>query len=363
MWYFYSIYLFLPLRRWKRRQELFFFTEQLISVMEENLSLVPSLEMIAYDIRQTGFRRIIRRIAEDIASGNSLYESLSRWRRVFSKLYLKMVDIGERNGNLPEVLRYLLNHFHRMDKFREKVREMWYYPGIPILYIIGVVSIFLKFVIPTFRQMFAEMEIELPATTISIMRSSEWLTENDNFIFFGLIMMVFCLGIIHLLGTKIKRLGILFDSLLLKVPISGALIRGTNVIRFSEILGTLLESGVPLDEALETISDVPMNRVFQATAKGMAGEVREGESLSSLLNRRNPFPATFNWMTTVGEGRGNLGESLLQVGNFYELRLNSALNRIVAIATPVLVLMEGAFVGYMAIGMLSPLMLMAVHLM
>ncbi len=363
MWHFYPAYSFLPVGRRRRRQDIFFFTEQLISVIEENLPLVPSLKMIAHDIGQTGFRRIIQRIAKDIELGNSLYESLSRWRRVFSKLYLKMVDIGERNGNLAEVLRHLLNHFQRMDKFREKGRELWYYPGIPILYIAGVVSVFLKFVIPTFREMFAEMEVELPTTTVSIMRSSQWLAENGHLIFCGLIVIVLGLGIIHLLGTKIRRLGILFDSLLLKLPILGTVIRETNVIRFSETLGTLLESGVPLDEALETISDVPMNRVFQAAAKRMAGEVREGESLSSLLNRRNPFPATFNWMTTVGEGRGNLGESLLQVGNFYELRLNSALNRIVAIATPVLVLMEGAFVGYIAIGMFSPLMLMAVHLM
>lgn len=303
---FFLIDLFLPWGRKKKQECILLFTEQLIAVTEENLPLVPSLMMIASDTKQVWFRRLIQALARNMEEGHSLYESLSRWRRIFPQLYLKMVDIGERNGNLSQMLRHLLVHFQRMDKFREKIRELLYYPGISLLCMFGVLSILIRLVFPTFREMFVDMEIGLPASTRYLMAASDWLDTNGHLLFSGLIVLLFVLGIIHLLASKTSLARLLLDRLYFSLPVVGPLIREMGLVRFSHTLGTLLESGIPLDEALETTGEVPMSSLLQRETRRMAEGVREGESLSHLLQRRRRlFPSTFTWITAVGEGRGN----------------------------------------------------------
>ncbi|NOX96994.1 MAG: type II secretion system F family protein [Nitrospirae bacterium] len=357
------IYFFLPWGRKKKRESIIFFTEQLIAVTEENLPLVPGLKMIASDTKQVWFRHLIQAVARDMEEGKSLSESLSRWRRIFPRLYLKMVDIGERNGNLSQLLRHLLDHFQRMDKFREKMRELLFYPGIPLLYIFSILPIFIKLVFPVFRKMFTDMETGLPASTRYLIAASNWLTTNSDMFSLGLIILLFVLGTINLLAKKTSLARLLLDRLYLGLPVVGPLVREVSLVRFSHTLGTLLESGVPLDEALETTGEVPMNRLLQRETKRMAGEIREGERFSRLLPGRKLFPSTFTWITAVGEGRGVLEKSLFQAGDFYRLRFEADLTRIVATSMPVFVLIEGGLVAFIAIGMFAALVAMANSLM
>lgn len=327
------------------------------------MPLIPGLRMIASDTKQVWFRRLIQAMVRDMENGHSLHESLSRWRRIFPRLYLKMVDIGERNGNLSQMLRHLLAHFQRMDKFRERLGELLYYPGLPLIYIFCMLPILIKFVFPTFKEMFADIEMELPSSTRYLMAALGWLSTNDYLLFSGLIILLFVLGVIHLLANKTSLARLLLDRLYLGLPVTGPLIRGVGLIRFSHTLGTLLESGIPLDEALETTGEVPMNNLIQRETKRMAGEVREGESLSHLLQRRRFFPSTFTWITSVGEGRGVLEKSLFQAGDFYRLRFEAALTRIAAVSVPIAVLIEGCLVAFIVTGIFAALVAMANSLM
>lgn len=357
------ISLLLPWERKGERKHIPFFTEQLIAVIEENLPLAPSLRMIASDTQGVWFRRLIQALARDIEGGYSLYESLSRWRKIFPPLYLKMVNIGERSGNLSRMLRHFLNHFQRMEKFRERMGELLYYPGFLFIPIFGILSVFITLIFPIFKEMFVDMEIELPASTRYLMAVSGWLYANGHFLLTGLMVLVFVLGIIHFLANKISLVRWLLDRLYLALPVIGPLIKEMSLVRFSHTLGTLLESSIPLDEALEATGEVPMNNIFQREAKRMAGEIREGESFSHLLSGRRLFPSTFIWITALGEGRELLEESLFQAGDFYRLRLEAALTRIADLSAPISILIEGSLIAFIVNGIFAALVAMAKALM
>jgi type IV pilus assembly protein PilC len=348
----------------ERIQFILFFTEQLVAVTEENLPLAPSLRMIASDTEEVGFRRVIEAIAKDMEEGHSLYESLSRRRQAFPKLYLKMVNIGERNGNLSQMLRHLLDHFQRMDKFREMIGERLSYPVIVFFVILGILSVVIRFVFPVYKEMLAEIGgIELPLSTTYLMATLDWLYANSYLLFSGLVVLVFVLGIIYLLANKIPLIRLSLDKLYLSLPIIGPMVREMSLIRISYTLGTLLESGTPLDEALETTGEVPMNSFLQQEMRRMARGIREGENLSYLLQERRLFPSTFTWITSVGEGRGLLEKSLLQAGDFYSMKLEAALTRIAVMAEPIAVLIAGCLVAFIVTGMFSALVAMANNLM
>lgn len=339
--------------------DLMLFNRQLASMVNTDLPLVPSLEALSRDMRKGRFKTVIDQVKRDVEGGTSLTEALSRHPAVFSKFYLKLVEAGEKGGNLPGILNQLADYSQSMAMLRKKVKEALTYPLLVILIAIAVLSLLVKFVIPTFAEMYSEF-------------GSEALSPLTRFIlnlqvYFPYVLLG-TLGLILLMWLGKSwlargRAGSLFlDRLKLGLPLFGSFIRDTAIGNFCRTLGILLQAGVPLLTALDLAGMASSNRLVKIASREMGKEVNEGERMTKSMSKSRIFPHTLVWMLSVGEQRGKLDESLLRLAGLYSEGVDRTLRRIEIALVPLCIVGVGLIVGFIIVALFLPLIQMAMGL-
>ena len=332
-------------------RDVVIFTRLFATMVGAGLPLVQSLNILGRQTENANFRKVIRRMVRDVASGDTLSGAMGRHDKVFSGLSVSMVAAGEAAGALDTILGRLADFLEKHGALGRKVRAALIYPAMIFAVTIPAVAILLIFVIPTFESMFAAADVPMPLPTRMVIAASG-VVQRYWWALAGAVP-VLALLVRHAHGTGRGRL--LMDRLVLAVPLVGGLLRKAAVSRFTRTLGTLVASGVSILRGLEVTAKTAGNRVIHDAVMKARDAIERGETIARPLEESGAFTPMVVRMVEVGEQTGALDEMLERVADFYEQEVDAALEAVIAMVEPVMIVVLGVVVGGMIVAMYLPI--------
>jgi type IV pilus assembly protein PilC len=321
------------------------------TMINAGLPLIQCLDLLAQQEDNKVFAKIIRTIKEDIEGGTSLTDALKKYPKVFDDLFVNLIAAGEAGGILDVVLARLSNYMEKAMKLKSRVKGAMTYPIAVLVISFGVIALLLLKVIPVFKKMFEGMGGQLPGPTMMIIAASEFAQSYWWFIL-GILIAIF-IAVNRFYKTEKGRW--MFDSLLLKAPIFGLLLKKVAVAKFSRTLSTMLSSGVPILEALTIVSRTSGNIVVENALLKTRQSISEGESIAQPLEAAKIFPPMVVQMIAVGEATGALDAMLGKIADFYDDEVDNAVTAMTTLLEPVMMVFLGVLVGGMLIAMYLPI--------
>lgn len=331
-------------------KEVMIFSRQLATLFEAKVPLVQSLHTLADQTTNPYFRERITKIVSDIEAGTTFSESLSRHPDIFSPLYYNMVKSGEAAGKLQEVLLYLADNIEREFDLKRKVISSLIYPAFVLVAFFVVSIILIVVIVPKITSILVESGQKLPFTTSLILGVSTFLR------YAGIpLLVLFIAGIIVLWNLiQIPRFKKIADAFLIDIPILGDLFRKIYLARFANSLSTLMTGGLPIIQAMQISADVVGNSVFKEIILSAGEAVRGGALISSVFDVSPEIPSLVTQMIAVGEKTGKLDQVLLSLAKFYRREVDAALDVLVSLIEPILIVVLGIGVGFLVAAVLVP---------
>ncbi|MDX1643822.1 MAG: type II secretion system F family protein [Thermoanaerobaculia bacterium] len=327
------------------------FTRQFSVMLDAGLPLVQCLEILGEQEENKAFRTMIQRVRQDVEQGSSLADAMARQPKAFDDLYVHMVAAGEAGGILDVILQRLANYIEKIVKLKSQVRSALIYPTAVITIAAGVVFIILKFVIPTFAQLFAGLGGEMPWITEVVVGTSRFVGRYFIWIILAIIALAIFLNRWH----KTERGRRVIDNFLLRIPVIGMLLRKIAVARFCRTLSTLTSSGVPILDGLEITAKTAGNAVIEDAVLAVRKSVEEGKTVSEPLAETKVFPPMVVQMINVGEQTGALDQMLSKIADFYEEEVDTAVDGLMKLIEPVMIAILGVIIGVIVTSMYLPL--------
>jgi type IV pilus assembly protein PilC len=344
-----------PVQKAKRgkvkMRDIVIFTRQFATMISAGLPLVQALDILAKQTENKTLVSIVRQVLFDVESGNTVADALGKHPRAFSSLYVNMVAAGEAGGVLDTILNRLATFLEKTEALIRKVKGAMIYPSVILLVAIGAVIIMLLFVIPTFENMFASVNLTLPLPTRIVIGLSK-LLQNFWWAMAGTVA-VTVVALKRYYATPPGKLAI--DKFMLRVPVIGDVLRKSAVSRFTRTLGTLISSGVSILEGLEITARTAGNRVVQDSIMESRTSIAGGETISAPLAKSGVFPPMVTSMIAVGESTGNLDEMLQKIADFYDDEVDVAVSGLLALLEPIMIVFLGVAVGGMIMAMYLPI--------
>lgn len=334
-----------------RKVELSRFTRQFATMISAGLPMVQCLEILASQLDSQEFRKIANRIKEDVQSGSTLSEALSKHKKVFDNLYVNMVEAGEIGGALDTILIRLAAYREKADKLARKVKGALVYPIVVAIVASGVTFAMLTFIVPVFAKMFGGLGAELPAPTQIILNISHFLRANFLVMIIGLISIIVAFKV----SLRYPQVRLLFDKFKLVMPLLGNLIRKSAISRFTRTLSTLISSGVSILDALDITAKTSGNMVLQNAIHKSMLSIAEGETITAPLKDSGVFPPMVIQMISVGEKTGGLDEMLSKIADFYDEEVDAAVAALTSVIEPIIIVVMGAVIGGILIAMYLPM--------
>jgi type IV pilus assembly protein PilC len=332
-------------------KELAVYSRQLSVLIDAELPLMQSLNILAEQTTNKYFKRVITSVREDVEAGSTLNQAKRKFPKAFDDLYCNLVASGEQSGSLDIMLRRLSEYIEKTVKLRSKVRQAMIYPSAILIFAI-VVAIFLLWkVIPVFASIFIELGAELPMLTAAVIGLSRFVQKYIVFIFLGLIGLV--VGFRYFRKTEQGRWAT--DRWILKMPLFGPLLRKVSISRITRTMATLVSGGVPMLEALRITSSTAGNVILESAVLHARQAVAEGKSLTDAFKETAQFPFMMIQMVSVGEATGTLDEMLTKLADFYDEEVDAAVSALLSIMEPVLMIFVGGLVGSLVISMYLPI--------
>ncbi|OIN13864.1 type II secretion system F family protein [Oceanisphaera psychrotolerans] len=323
-------------------------TQDLAALLKAGIPLERALGIMIQVRGQTGDIRLLGQIREGIQRGQGLSVVLAEQGEDFSPFYLNMIRAAEISGNLEQGLAELAVYLERSRQLREKALSALIYPIILVLVSAVSLLIILTYVIPQFQQLFADMGQTMPLSTRIVIGSAEFLRDMGLWLLLALLLALIAGQ--RLLARPEPRLA--WDSFKLRLPLAGELIRRLEVARFSRSLGTLMKGGVPLLNALTIARDTVGNHLLARTLGEAASSLKEGKRLADPLQASGQFPPLAIQMIRVGEETGQLEDMLLKVADRYDREVENAIQRMLTILEPVLIVGLGVLIAGIIISIL-----------
>ncbi len=334
-----------------KTQEVTRFTRQLATMVEAGLPLVQCLTILSEQTTNPRFAKIIADVRDSVSAGNTFAAALSKHKNVFNDLFTSMVEAGEIGGALEVILKRLADYREKNEAIMRKVKGALVYPAVITLASVGMAWFMLTFIIPVFAGLFEGLDAKLPGITLFVLSVSAFI-QSKGWIFLPIIA---ALIVSYKLGLKNPSVHYQIDSLKLRVPIFGTLLKKTAISRFCRTLGTLLESGVNLVEALNVTGRSAGNLVIETAVKKAIMGISEGESMTAPLKETGVFPPMVVQMISVGEKTGNIDSMLAKIAAFYDEEVNAAVASLTALIEPVVIIFLGGIVGVLLISMYLPM--------
>jgi len=341
-------------RRVKRKvplKHLVRFTRLLATLSEAGLPVLRNLNILSDQWPPGRFRDTVLDAADMVEEGQPLSDALAQHPEVFDDLFVNMARAGEAGGVLDQVLNRLADFMESSQEMRDRTRSAMVYPVVILIVALGVITGLLVGVIPKFAELFQDMDIELPAPTRMLISVSEFLQQHWYLL---LVPVVFYLlyQLAYFRSYGFRRWN---HSWWLKLPGLGRLMKTGQISRFSSTFGTLVASGVPHLRAFDIVRGALTNEVYRETIDAVQEEVREGESISTALETSGRFDDVVVSMVEVGEETGELDRMCLRVGGNYETNYARALDVMVKLLEPIMLLIMATLVGLIAFAMFLPL--------
>jgi type IV pilus assembly protein PilC len=334
-----------------KTRDVVIFTRQFATMINAGLPLVQSLNILAAQTENKTLADITRAVVYDVESGNTLADAFSKHPKGFSQLYVNMVAAGEAGGILDTILLRLATFLEKNDALVRKVKGAMIYPGVIMTVAGGAITVLLVFVIPTFQNMFASANLELPLPTRVVIGMSNFLIGYWWAILLSIGGIIFAIRSYY--ATAPGRLQI--DRMLLKAPVLGDVIRKSAVSRFTRTLGTLVSSGVSILEGLEITAKTAGNQVVHDAVMMSRQSIAGGETIAAPLEKSKVFPPMVISMIAVGEQTGGLDEMLSKIADFYDEEVDVAVSALVSLMEPAMIVLLGVIVGGMVIAMYLPI--------
>ena len=333
------------------QKELAIFTRQFSVMIDAGLPLVQCIEILGTQSENKVFQKVLLQVRQDVESGSTLADAFRKHPKVFDDLYSNMIAAGEAGGILDTILQRLANYIEKAVKLRRAVRSAMIYPIAVISIAALVVTIILWKVIPTFAALFAGLGAELPLPTRMVIAASEFIGRYFLLLVFLIAAAIYAVKRYH--GTYKGRRVI--DGLLLKMPLLGPVLRKIAVARFCRTLGTLVSSGVPILEALEITAKTAGNAVVEDAIMATRKSIEEGKTISEPLKDTEVFPPMVVHMIAVGEQTGALDAMLSKIADFYEEEVDAAVENMLTLLEPIMILFLGIVIGGIVVSMYLPM--------
>lgn len=331
------------------------FTRMFSSMTSAGLPMLQCLNILEEQMENPAMKSVVHKLTMSISGGSSLADALAQHPKVFDKLYCNMVAAGEAGGILDGILLRLADYQEANERLVRKVKKALTYPVMVAIVAVIVVILMLSFVVPTFAQTFMEAGGELPWPTQVVMNLSDGIRDYAAFWVLGAVAIVVAFKVI----MKVPKLHLGWDRMMLKVPKLGDLQVKSAVARFSRTLGTLLNAGVSVTEALQvtakTSGNLAVENAIMKIAVGLAG----GKSIVEPMKDAKIFPAMVIQMVGVGEKTGQLGGMLLKVADFYDEEVDAAIDAVTSMLEPLIMVFLGGAVGFLMIAMYMPIFSMS----
>lgn len=332
-------------------RDLAVYSRQLSVLIDSELPLIQSLNILAEQTKIKHFQKVIKKIREDVEAGSSLNQAKRKFAAVFDDLYCNLVASGEQSGSLDTMLKRLAEYLEKIVKLKAKVKQALVYP-LAVLGFSFLVIIFMMWkVVPVFSNIFLELGADLPILTAIVVAISGFIQKYILVFFVGLIVMGFILK--HLRQTDSGRR--FFDLLSLRLPLFGKILQKVGLSRITRTLSTLLSGGIPMMEALRITSSTAGNSIVEEKIMQARTMVAEGKSLTESFQRVGYFPFMLTQMMSVGETTGNLDEMLTKSADFYDDEVEASVSTLLSLLEPLLLITVGGLVGFLVISMYLPI--------
>jgi type IV pilus assembly protein PilC len=334
-----------------KNRDIVIMTRQFATMVNAGLPLVQALEILVKQSSSDLMKQSLGGVLHDVESGNTLADALGKHPKVFTELYVNMVSAGETGGILDTIMNRLASFLEKNEALARKVKAAMIYPAVISFVAVSAIVVLLLFVIPTFQEMFASFDQQLPLPTRIVIGASDFLQNYW-----------WALGAAGLGATVVFRGWIktsagrlTFDKFMLALPILGTLALKSAVARFTRTLGTLLSSGVAILEGLEITAKTSGNRVIHDAVMVSRTSIAGGESIAKPLAQANVFPPMVTQMINVGEETGDLDGMLSKIADFYDDEVDVAVEALLKAMEPIMIVVLGSIVGGMIVAMYLPI--------
>jgi type IV pilus assembly protein PilC len=339
-----------------KARDIAVFTRQLATMLHAGIPLVQAFGIIAAAAENPRLQKLINTIRVDVESGATLAESLAKHPTHFDELYVNLVASGESAGVLDQVLENIATYKERIESIKGKIKKALFYPATVVGVAILVTAILLVFVIPQFESIFQSFGGDLPAFTRLVVDISESLQQSGWIYLLALIAIVVAFV---MLKKRSRGFAHFLDRMSLKIPIVGGVLEKAALSRFARTLATTFAAGVPLVDALKTVSGATGNVVYGDATLQIRDDVAIGHQLQLSMQQTGLFPPMVVQMTAIGEESGSLDEMLTKVANFYEEEVNNTVDALSSLLEPFIIIIVGVIVGGIVVAMYLPIFKMA----
>ena len=334
-----------------RSKQLCTFTRQLSTLQDAGLPILRSLMILEGQSKPGPLKNSLVGVIEDIESGSTLSEAMAKQPKAFDDLYVNMVKAGEAGGALEVILQRLAEFKERAQSLKRKVIGAMIYPAAVVTVAILIVSGIMVFIIPKFKKIFLGFDVELPDITIVLLNASDWFATYWWVLVVSPIAFVLTIKLIK----KNKTGAFVIDWIALKLPLLGKILQKSTVARTMRTLGTLIASGVPILEALTIARDTAGNNVFRRAFDNIHSAIREGESIAIPLREARIVDDIVVNMVDVGEETGALDTMMYKVAEVYDEEVAVAVDGLISMLEPIMVVVLGLIVGFIVIALFMPL--------
>jgi type IV pilus assembly protein PilC len=327
------------------------FTRQLSTLQDAGLPILRSLKILEGQSKPGVLKNALMDVIEDIESGATLSEAMSKHPKCFDRLYCNMVKAGEAGGALEAILQRLADFKEKSQSLKRKVKGAMVYPIVVILVATAIVGFILYFIIPKFEEIFRDFGVDLPDMTKFLIAASHFLIKR----FWVLILTPIIIWIVIKLLYRNRTGAYLLDRIALLIPVFGGIIEKSTVARTMRTLGTLVQSGVPILESLNIVRDTAGNAVFERAFNRIYDSIREGETIAQPLREARIVDDIVVNMIDVGEETGDLDTMLNKIADNYDEEVEVLVESLVSLLEPMMIVVLGGIIGFIVIALFLPL--------
>ena len=321
------------------------------SMITAGLPVTRALAVTGKQTKNKKLKKLLTDLENDVSKGDTLSDSMKKYPKVFSSLFVSMVKAGEESGNLASALAIVANQMDKSYALTRKVKGALIYPGVIFTAMIAIAILMLIYMVPTLTATFEGIGAELPMSTRIIISMSGFLVNHTLIFLVGLGSLIF--GMLAFLKSPVGKRAL--DIVSLKIPVIGPLVKEVQSARTARTLSSLLTSGVNIVVAINVTIDVLQNHLYKRTLESVREAITKGDPMSGVFNaNENLYPVFVGEMVAVGEETGKISEMLLGVADFYEEEVDQKTKDLSTIIEPVLMIIIGIGVGIFAISMLAP---------
>ena len=332
-------------------RDLSVFCRQFVSITQAGVPMKEALQMLTEQTENKYLKQAVADVLANVEKGNTLADSMAAEKDIFPDIMVHMVEAGESSGSLDTSFARMAVHFEKEAKLKATIRKATIYPIILIFAVIGVIAVMLLFVIPIFIDMFADLDVEMPALTMGVMNLSKWTAGHWYVILAVIVAVILAYQAIY--RTDQGRLKI--DLIKMKIPLLGKLNVKSTCAQFARTMSTLMAAGVPTIACLETVAKIVKNIHYKNALMKAREEVMKGIPLSEPLETSGIFPPMVYHMTSIGEDTGNMEDMLTKLADYYDEEVEITTQSVLAAMEPLIIVFMALIVGTLVIAVIMPI--------